>query len=369
MNPSKVYYTDLHVHGNTNLLRKLEKLIRAAGIENIDFANRFTALKLHFGEEGNLAYLRPNYVKVVADVVKSLGGVPFLTDCNTLYVGSRKNAIDHLDVAALHGFGPLTTGCQVIIADGLKGTDEILVPVPCGEYVQEAKIGHAIMDADIIISVNHFKGHEQAGFGGALKNLGMGCGSRAGKMEQHASGKPHVLEKLCTGCRACVRQCAHDAITYGRNGKAAIDHGKCVGCGRCLGACNFDAINPPSDHSCDILCKKMAEYAWAVLEGRPHFHISLVIDVSPFCDCHGENDIPLIPDVGFFASFDPVALDQACADACNRMPPMPGSMIQDSSPKEDRFTSAFPDTDWQVALAHAEKLGLGTRAYELVTLK
>ncbi len=201
MNPSKVYYTDLHVHGNTNLLRKLEKLIRAAGIENIDFANRFTALKLHFGEEGNLAYLRPNYVKVVADVVKSLGGVPFLTDCNTLYVGSRKNAIDHLDVAALHGFGPLTTGCQVIIADGLKGTDEILVPVPCGEYVQEAKIGHAIMDADIIISVNHFKGHEQAGFGGALKNLGMGCGSRAGKMEQHASGKPHVLEKLCTGCR------------------------------------------------------------------------------------------------------------------------------------------------------------------------
>ncbi len=369
MNPSKVYYTDLHVHGNTNLLRKLEKLIRAAGIENIDFANRFTALKLHFGEEGNLAYLRPNYVKVVADVVKSLGGVPFLTDCNTLYVGSRKNAIDHLDVAALHGFGPLTTGCQVIIADGLKGTDEILVPVPCGEYVQEAKIGHAIMDADIIISVNHFKGHEQAGFGGALKNLGMGCGSRAGKMEQHASGKPHVLEKLCPGCRACVRQCAHDAITYGRNGKAAIDHGKCVGCGRCLGACNFDAINPPSDHSCDILCKKMAEYAWAVLEGRPHFHISLVIDVSPFCDCHGENDIPLIPDVGFFASFDPVALDQACADACNKMPPMAGSVIQDSDPAADRFASAFPETRWQVCLEHAEKLGVGSRAYELVTVK
>jgi len=197
----------------------------------------------------------------------------------------------------------------------------------------------------------------------------MGCGSRAGKMEQHASGKPHVEQPLCTGCRTCARQCAHDAISFGEDRKASIDHSRCVGCGRCLGACNFDAIQPPDSHSNQRLNQKIAEYSWAVLAGKPSFHISLVIDVSPYCDCHGENDIPLVPDVGFFASFDPVALDQACADACNRMPPMPGSMIQDSSPKEDRFTSAFPDTDWQVALAHAEKLGLGTRAYELVTLK
>ena len=369
MTPSKVYYTDLHVDPGTSLLQKLERLIRAAGMGEIDFRQKFTALKLHFGEEGNLAYLRPDYVKVVADLVKEWGGVPFLTDCNTLYVGSRKNAVDHLNVAMLHGFGPMTTGCQVIIADGLKGTDEGIVPVPCGEYVKEAKIGRAIVDADIIVSVNHFKGHESAGFGGALKNLGMGCGSRAGKMEQHASGKPHVEQPLCTGCRTCARQCAHDAISFGEYRKASIDHSRCVGCGRCLGACNFDAIQPPDSHSNQRLNQKIAEYSWAVLAGKPSFHISLVIDVSPYCDCHGENDIPLVPDVGFFASFDPVALDQACADACNRMPPMPGSMIQDSSPKEDRFTSAFPDTDWQVALAHAEKLGLGTRAYELVTLK
>ena len=177
MTPAKVYYTDLHAQLGTSLLQKLERLIRAAGIDGIDFEGRFTALKLHFGEEGNLAYLRPNYVKVVADVVKELGGVPFLTDCNTLYVGSRKNAVDHLNVAMLHGFGPMTTGCQVIIADGLKGTDEAVVPVPAGEYVREAKIGRAIADADIIVTVNHFKGHESAGFGGALKNLGMGCGS------------------------------------------------------------------------------------------------------------------------------------------------------------------------------------------------
>ena len=163
MTPAKVYYTDLHAQLGTSLLQKLERLIRAAGIDGIDFEGRFTALKLHFGEEGNLAYLRPNYVKVVADVVKELGGVPFLTDCNTLYVGSRKNAVDHLNVAMLHGFGPMTTGCQVIIADGLKGTDEAVVPVPAGEYVREAKIGQAIADADIIVTVNHFKGHESAG--------------------------------------------------------------------------------------------------------------------------------------------------------------------------------------------------------------
>ena len=369
MEKSKVYFTDLHAQIGQNLLQKLRKLLLAAGIRDIDFNNKFVALKLHFGEEGNLAYLRPNYLKVVADVVKELGGRPFLTDCNTLYVGSRKNALDHLDVAMLHGFGPMTTGCQVIIADGLKGTDEALVPVPCGEYVKEAKIGRAIMDADIIISVNHFKGHESTGFGGAIKNLGMGCGSRAGKMEQHASGKPHVDQSLCTGCRACARQCAHGAISFGPDRKASIDHQKCVGCGRCLGACNFDAVQSPDNHSNDILNKKIAEYTWAVVHDRPHFHVSLVMDVSPYCDCHGENDIPLIPDVGFFASFDPVALDQACADACNKMPPMPGSVIEWCDPAHDRFSSAFPATNWEVGLEHAQELGIGTRDYELIQVK
>ena len=366
---AKVFYTDLRARPGRNLLQKLRDLMLAAGIREMDLENKFVALKLHFGEEGNLAYLRPNYLKVVADLVKELGGRPFLTDCNTLYVGSRKNALDHLDVAALHGFGPLTTGCQVIIADGLKGTDEALVPVPHGEYVKEAKIGRAVMDADAVISVNHFKGHESAGFGGALKNLGMGCGSRAGKMEQHSSGKPHVEESLCVGCRACARQCAHDAISFGEGGKASIDHGKCVGCGRCIGVCNVDAVQAPDNHSGDILNKKMAEYAWAVLNGRPHFHVSLVIDVSPYCDCHSENDLPIVPDVGFFASFDPVALDQACADACNRMPPMPGSLIAGSDPAADRFTCAFPTTDWRVCLEHAEALGIGTREYELIQVK
>ena len=190
MEPSKVYFSNLRVHNGDNLQKKLERLIRRAGIETIDFDGKYTAIKIHFGEPGNLAYLRPNYAKTVADVVKSLGGKPFLTDCNTLYVGGRKNALDHIESAYLNGFSPFSTGCHILIGDGLKGTDDIAVPVEGGEYVKEAKIGRAIMDADIVISLTHFKGHEMAGFGGALKNLGMGCGSRAGKMEMHSAGKP-----------------------------------------------------------------------------------------------------------------------------------------------------------------------------------
>ena len=201
---SKVYYTDLRSRHGESLLDKLRRLIKKAGMDTIDMDGKFVAIKLHFGELGNLAFLRPNYAKVVADLVKECGGKPFLTDCNTLYVGSRKNAIDHLDTAYQNGFSPLTTGCQVIIADGLKGEDEMIVPID-GDYVKEAKIGRAVMEADIVISLNHFKGHEDAGFGGAIKNLGMGCGSRAGKKEQHESGKPHVDQDACVGCGMCQK--------------------------------------------------------------------------------------------------------------------------------------------------------------------
>ena len=192
MDKSKVYYTNMRTGFNNNLLDKLKKLIRKAGIETIDFDGKYTAIKIHFGEPGNLAFLRPNYAKAVADVVKELGGKPFLTDCNTLYVGGRKNALDHLDSAYTNGFSPFSTGCHVLIADGLKGTDEVYVSVEGAEYVKEAKIGRAIMDADVFIALSHFKGHEATGFGGTLKNIGMGCGSRAGKMETHSAGKPHV---------------------------------------------------------------------------------------------------------------------------------------------------------------------------------
>ena len=374
MEVSNVYFTDLRVKNGDNLLTKLQRLIKTAGIGNIDFTDKYVAIKMHFGEPGNLAFLRPNYAKAVADVVKELGGKPFLTDCNTLYVGGRKNALDHLDSANLNGFNPTTTGCQIIIADGLKGTDEALVPVEGGTYVKEAKIGRAVMDADVFISLNHFKGHEATGFGGALKNIGMGCGSRAGKMEMHSAGKPHVDQNLCIGCQMCAKICAHDAPEF-ENKKATINHDKCVGCGRCIGVCPKDAILSASDESNEILNCKIAEYTKAVIDNRPHFHISLVIDVSPYCDCHGENDAAIVPNVGMFASFDPVALDVACADAVNAQPVLSNSILGDCSEEErashnhDHFHSIFPETCWESAITHGEKIGIGNSKYNLITVK
>jgi uncharacterized Fe-S center protein len=204
MEPSKVYFTNMRTDYDNPLTVKLSRLIKKAGIDAIDFADRFVAIKVHFGEPGNLSFIRPNFAYTVAETIREMGGRPFLTDCNTLYPGYRKNALDHLETAARNGFSPASTGCQNIIADGLKGLDETLVPVKGGKHVKFAKIGQAIMDADVFVSLTHFKGHESVGFGGTLKNIGMGSGSRAGKMEQHYDGKPSVDEALCRGCRQCI---------------------------------------------------------------------------------------------------------------------------------------------------------------------
>ncbi len=365
---SKVYWADLRADFRENLQQKLTRLMKTAGMGEIDFDKKYVAIKMHFGEPGNLAFLRPNWAKTVADFVKERGGKPFLTDCNTLYVGGRKNGLDHLDTAMVNGFNPMTTGCQVIIADGIKGSDDVEVPVAGGEYVRSAKIGRAVMDADVFISLNHFKGHESAGFGGALKNIGMGCGSRAGKMEQHNAGKPHVEQKRCVGCKVCTTICAHSAITV-EDRKASIDHSKCVGCGRCIAVCARNAITINFDESHTNLSRKMAEYAKAVVDGRPCFHISLVIDVSPNCDCRAENDAAIVPNVGMFASFDPVALDMACVDAVNAQPPLRDTAADAGDCHDhDYFHRIHPDTDWMSCLEHAEKLGLGTREYELVKI-
>ena len=365
MEKSKVYYSNLRTTSNCNLLQKLEKLVTKAGMASIDFKDQFTAIKIHFGEPGNLAYLRPNYSKVLVNFVKNKGGKVFLTDCNTLYVGGRKNALDHMDAAYQNGYNPFCTDCHVIIGDGLKGTDDISIPID-GEYVKEAKIGRAVVDADIIISLTHFKGHESTGFGGTLKNIGMGCGSRAGKMEMHNSGKPFVSADDCVNCKMCTKQCAHEAIIFEGN-VAKIDHDKCVGCGRCIGVCSFNAIAANWDESNDVLNKKIAEYTLATLKDKPHFHVSFVIDVSPCCDCHSENDLAILPDVGMFASFDPVALDIACADMANAQPVMAGSYLSEMKNKHsDHFTNTHPETNWKVCIEHAVKLGLGSNEYELI---
>jgi uncharacterized Fe-S center protein len=353
-----------------SLLNKLDRLITRAGIDSIDFGNKFTAIKIHFGEPGNLAFLRPNFSKVVADRVKKRGGLPFLTDCNTLYIGRRNNAIVHMDAAFENGYTPLSTGVQNIIADGLKGTDDIEVPVAGGEYCKTALIGRAIMDADIVISLNHFKGHEIASFGGAIKNVGMGSGSRAGKMRMHNQGKPQVNADDCVGCRQCAKYCAHAAISYAADKRARIDHAKCVGCGRCIGSCNYNAISNKTDEGSVILNRKMAEYAKAVLDGRPNFHISVVNQVSPYCDCHGENDAAIIPDIGMFAAFDPVALDKACLDAANAAPVIATSVLSERERTHgDHFVDVHPTTDGISQILHGEKIGLGTGSYELITVK
>ncbi len=222
------------------------------------------------------------------------------------------------------------------------------------------------MDADIVISLNHFKGHEEAGFGGALKNLGMGSGSDAGKREMHSEGRPVVEADKCIGCGTCAKYCAHDGPQL-EEGIMRIDWTKCMGCGRCIDVCPVKAIHPAYAQSTSILNYKIAEYTKAVVDGRPHFHVSLVRDVSPYCDCHAENDIPIVPDVGMFASFDPVALDLACAEAVNAQPVMSGSKLAKADrPDLDNLTGAFPHTDWRSQITHGKKIGLGEDSYELI---
>lgn len=373
---AKVYFTDFRCRPDEGPADKLKRLIKAAGIDKLDMDGKFVAIKMHFGEKGNMAFLRPNYARAVVDIIREYGGKPFLTDCNTLYPGSRKNALEHLYCAWENGFTPLTAGCPVIIADGLKGTDDIPVPVTGGEYIREAKIGRTIMDADVFISLTHFKGHEMTGFGGTLKNIGMGCGSRAGKKDQHSNGKPVIDETLCRGCRRCMRECANNGLEYDvQKNRMTINYANCVGCGRCIGACNFDAISFSNNAAVKELNCRMAEYSKAVVDGRPNFHISIVCDVSPICDCHSGNDSPIIPDVGMFASFDPLALDQACVDACLRQTPLPGSQLTDEMAREgfidkhNHFDNANPNTEYRSCLEHAEKIGLGSREYELVTVR
>ena len=373
MEPSKVYFTNLRTNPNSNLLDKMERLVKRAGIANIDFKEQFVAIKIHFGEPGNLAYIRPNYVARMANIIRSLGGKPFLTDCNTLYSGRRANAVDHLKSAMENGFNPISAQCDVIIADGLKGTECREIEIN-GEYCKAPKIGSAVADADIIISMNHFKGHEQAGFGGALKNLGMGAASVAGKMELHGNSQPRIDLDKCRGCNICVKHCRHQAIHLNANRKAEIDYTKCVGCGQCVALCQYEgAVLGSWDTSENLNCK-IAEYTKAILLDKPNFHISFIMNVSPECDCWNHNDAAIVPDLGIAASFDPVALDKACADmVCNAPLLQTNNCLSEKHPHEhlegeDKFHMIHPDTNWQSGLIHGEKIGIGTQNYELITV-
>lgn len=396
---SKVYFTDMRASQQGNLLQKLERIIKKAGIDQIDFKDKFVAIKIHFGEFGNMAYIRPNYVAVIVKMIKDLGGMPFLTDANTLYSGSRHDAVNHLHTAMVNGFNSIATGCDIIIADGLRGNDERIIDVQ-GTYCPEPKIGAAIAEADIVISFNHFKGHEMAGFGGAIKNLGMGSGSVAGKMDMHATAQPKIEEAKCLGCKICEKNCNHDAIhvvaqpadAEGKQKRlAVIDYDKCVGCGQCVALCPHEGVVMSSQESGEILNYKIAEYTKAVLKDKPHFHVSFIMNVSPECDCWGHNDAAIIPDLGMACSFDPVALDQACVDLVNAACPLHTDNMLMEKAKEcghehhhdhdncccehhhheedaDKFRMLHPNTNWASGLRYAQEIGIGTREYELIRM-
>lgn len=360
---SDVYYMDFKTSPGKGLEKKFTGLLRKAGLDEMEAKRKFIALKVHFGEEGNLGYIQHDYARLLSTMLKERGALPFLTDTNTLYSGRRANAVEHIEQAHSHGFTPLSTGCNVIIADGLKGTDYTEVEIK-GKHCEKAKIGRAIVDADAIIFLTHFKGHEVAVFGGALKNMSMGCAAVGGKLFMHSDSIPVIRRKKCTGCRICFRDCAHGAIHMDSEDIAVIEPDKCVGCGQCVALCQYDAATI-ADGS-DSLQEKMMEYALAAVKGKPALYINIVKNVTPDCDCWSYNDVPIAPDIGIFASSDPVALDRACLDAVNQAPVIENSRIGGKCRAgEDKFIALTPGLDWKPGLKYAEELGLGSQQYGL----
>lgn len=366
---SVVHFADMRAGFRENLHTKLERLLLAAGIEKTVGRGDLVAVKLHFGEKGGHAYIRPTFLRRMVDLLRQQGAQPFLTDSCTLYPGERKEAASALRCAIENGFAFAVVGAPLIMCDGLRGQTARRVPVP-GEILKDVDIAQEILEADALLCVSHFKCHELTGFGGALKNLGMGCSSRAGKMEQHCNLAPLVNEERCTSCGACLRVCIHEAITS-PGGKARIDPDRCVGCARCITVCEDRAVMVQWSESAPLVMKKMAEYALGAVSGKPGktLYLNFVTQVSPSCDCYGHSDAPIVPDLGLLASTDPVALDQACADLVNRAQGLPDTALaKGHEPGGDKFRGIHPEIDWEITLEHAEKLGLGSRNYKLHTL-
>ncbi len=371
--PAKVYYADLSANRKRNILAKVSQLFDMLEPEHRFAPRDLVAVKLHFGEAGNTASIRPQFVRQVVNKLNALQTKPFLTDTNTLYVGSRTEAYTHLVTAFENGFTREVTGAPVIIADGLRGNNSAEV-VFHGNHIQRAHLAADIYYADGLVVLTHFKGHELAGFGGALKNVGMGCASRAGKLDQHSNISPKVSKKKCIGCGDCTVWCRGGAIVLegqGKNRKAQIHPERCVGCAECILACKQGAIAIQWNESIPVFMEKMVEYAAAVLQNKRQkaLFVTFITDVSPLCDCYPFSDCPIVPNLGILASTDPVAIDAAAADLVNQAPGNPASKtLGRSAQGEDKFRQLFPEIDWRHQLAYAEKLGLGESDYTLIGL-
>ncbi len=365
---AEVYGIDFHASYSINLFKKFRRLLKEAGIEEIIEPNQLVAIKLHFGEEGNTGFISPLFASAVVDYVKKLGGNPFLTDTNTLYKGHRTNAVDHHNLADRHGFASINTGAPVIIADGLRGHDHISVRIN-GKYYKEVKIASAIYEADSMVVISHFKGHEVFGFGGALKNLGMGCSIRESKLSMHSTVAPTVKNKKCTGCGICVTACPTGAIKIIEK-VARIDSERCIGCADCIAACPENAIRINWNADQAVIQEKLIEHVAGVLsnkKGRILF-INFVKNVSPLCDCVNHTDIPVVNDIGILASKDPVAIDQACIDLVNSAPWRTDTYFPVEKRGIDKFRSLYPEIEWEIQLNYAEEFGIGRRSYRLVPL-
>lgn len=369
MAPNKVFFSDLRSTPKENILDKLTRLLVEAGINKKVRPRSLVAIKLHFGEKGNTGFIRPIFIRRIVDKIKELGGFPFLTDTNTLYKGSRCNSVFHILTAIENGFAYSVVNAPIIIADGLRGLSSAKVKIG-QEIFKTVDLGKEIIEADVLIGVSHFKGHELTGFGGTIKNIGMGCASRYGKLEQHSGLSPKINKKKCIGCGECVAYCAADAISV-KNKKAVINPEGCIGCGECIVICANSAINVQWSKDIPLLQKKMVEYAFGVIkekEGSALF-INFLTQVSPTCDCNQYTDASIVPDIGIIASTDPVAIDQASADMVNQQTALSSSPLKvNVRPGEDKFRGLFPDIDWGFQLDYAQKIGLGNRDYELVKI-
>ena len=369
MKPPPVYFSDLRSNTKSTILDKVGKLLKRGGIDDKIESNDLVAIKLHFGETGNTAFVRPIFIRRIAETVRSYGGKPFLTDTNTLYRGAREESISHITTAIQNGFDYSVVGVPIIIAGGIRGNASVSVRIDKPIY-REVSIAHDIFSADALIGVGHFTGHELSGVGGALKNIAMGCSSRGGKLKQHSSVAPKVKGPRCTGCETCIEWCPQGAITL-LNEKARIDSGKCIGCGECLSVCPEGAIQVQWDNDTALFQKKMAEYAYGALVGKrkKSIFLNFLTQVSPACDCYGHSDAPIVADIGILCSCDPVAIDQASVDLVNAQPGNEKSrLVTNLGPGEDKFRALYPQIDWEVQLEYAEKIGLGSRKYDLLAI-
>lgn len=369
--PSPVWFSSFRTRSaEDNKINRLKRIMKNMDMARILKEGDLTAIKLHFGERGNDGYLNPVFARQVVDAVRDAGAKPFITDTNTLYLGSRRNSVDHLETALEHGYAYATVRAPLIIADGLRSHSVVEIPI-VGEFFSKVKIARDIAEADSMVVLTHFKGHQMAGFGGALKNLAMGCAPSKGKEEQHAYIHPIVSEPDCVGCGTCAAHCPESAIAV-TGDKAKVEVSRCIGCGECATVCPITCIKMGENKDTSDFLKRMAEYAHGAAksqEGQAAY-INFVMNVTPECDCCGWSDSFLVPDVGILASFDPVALDQACIDKVNAQRGNEGSMLsRESLPAgKDKIRGVYPDMPWEVTLEHAEALGMGSRAYSLLEI-